>query len=123
MKLTLTGSSGANLIRSYSADVVRIAEHEVRRSCVVSSDTLVTDWEPQNFADLDVQHLTRVLELEPELVVLATGTTHQFAPASIRAALAARRIGLESMELGAACRTYNVLVQEQRRVAAMLFLR
>ncbi|HKT71993.1 MAG TPA: MTH938/NDUFAF3 family protein [Steroidobacteraceae bacterium] len=123
MKLTLAANSRANLIRSYAPDVICIAEREVRRSCIVTPDALITDWEPGTFADLDVRHLDRVLELAPELIVLATGTTHQFAPAPIRAALAERRIGLESMELGAACRTYNVLVQEERRVAAMLFLR
>ena len=49
--------------------------------------------------------------------------TQQFAPAALRDALAGRGVGLEAMQLGAACRTFNVLVQEERRVAAALFLR
>src|SRR5262249_50098333 len=116
VKLTLTAHSPANLIRAYASDLVRIGEQEIRRSCIVSPDVLITDWEPETFADLAPRHLDRVLELAPELVVLSTGATHQFAPAAIRAALVERRIGLEAMELGAACRTYNVLVQEERRV-------
>jgi uncharacterized protein len=57
------------------------------------------------------------------VVVIGTGAVSQFAPPAIRALLAQQGVGLEVMELGAACRTYNVLVQEQRRVAAALFLR
>ena len=50
-------------------------------------------------------------------------TAQQFASAQVRAAFAQRRVGIEVMQLGAACRTFNVLVQEERRVAAALFLR
>ena len=65
----------------------------------------------------------RILALTPEVVLLGTGATQRFAPPAVRAALAQRGVGLEAMQLGAACRTFNVLVQEERRVAAALFLR
>ena len=64
-----------------------------------------------------------IFALAPELVLLGTGPTQQFASAQVRAAFAQRRVGIEVMQLGAACRTFNVLVQEERRVAAALFLR
>jgi len=70
-----------------------------------------------------VNHLEPILELRPELVVLGTGARQRFAPAAIREVFAKRSIGIESMDLGAACRTFNVLVQEDRRVAAALFLK
>jgi len=60
--------------------------------------------------------------LKPELVLLGTGSTQRFPPGAIRAALTACGVGLEVMDLGAACRTFNVLVQEERQVAAALFL-
>jgi uncharacterized protein len=88
MKFTLEPASGTHLIRGYSADEIRIGEQSVRSSCIVTADRLITDWEPQSFAELDV-----------------------------------RGVALEAMHLGAACRTFNVLVQEERRVAAALFLR
>ncbi len=113
----------ANLIRGYSGSEVRIGEHSVRGSCIVSADTLITQWEPQSFAHLQVAHLEAILALAPELVVLGTGPAQQFPSAEIRALLTARGVGLEVMQLGAACRTFNVLVQEERRVAAGLFLR
>lgn len=95
----------------------------MQSSCIVTADRLITDWEPQTFAELGAAHLEAILALTPELVVLGTGTTQHFAPPAVRAALAERGVGLEAMHLGAACRTFNVLVQEERRVAAALFLR
>jgi uncharacterized protein len=123
MQLTLEAGSRANLIRGYSEAEIRIGELSVRRSCVVTADTLITDWAPESFADFRPEHLATILAQEPEVVVIGTGPASQFAPAAIRALLAQQGVGLEVMRLGAACRTYNVLVQEQRRVAAVLFLR
>ena len=97
--------------------------HTVRGSCIVTADTLITQWEPQSFAELEAAHLGALLVLSPEVVVIGSGPTQQFASGEIRALLAERGVGLEVMQLGAACRTFNVLVQEERRVAAGLFLR
>ncbi|HEV2229497.1 MAG TPA: Mth938-like domain-containing protein [Steroidobacteraceae bacterium] len=123
MKFTLEPGVPVNLIRGYSDSEVRIGGHSVRGSCIVTADTLITQWEPQSFAQLEAAHLEAILALAPELVVLGTGPAQQFPPAEIRALLARRGVGLEAMQLGAACRTFNVLVQEERRVAAGLFLR
>jgi uncharacterized protein len=123
VKFTLEPGVPVNLIRGYSDSEVRIGEHSVRGSCIVTADTLITRWEPQRFAELEAAHLEAILALKPELVVLGTGMTQEFPAAEIRALLAARGVGLEAMQLGAACRTFNVLVQEERRVAAGLFLR
>jgi uncharacterized protein len=123
MKFTLEASPNANLIRSYSADEIRVGEHSIRSSCIIMADALITDWPPVSLDDLTANHLEPILELRPELVLLGTGARQRFAPAAIRNAFAARSIGIESMDLGAACRTFNVLVQEDRRVAAALFLK
>jgi uncharacterized protein len=112
-----------NLIRGYSDSELRIGGHTVHGSCIVTADTLITQWEPQSFGELEPAHLEAVLALNPELVVLGSGPTQQFAQREIRALLARKGVGLEVMQLGAACRTFNVLVQEERRVAAGLFLR
>jgi uncharacterized protein len=122
MKFTLEASSRVNLIRAYSSQEIRIGEQRLRASCIVTPDTVIADWEPASFAALTAVHLEAVLALKPELVLLGTGPTQRFPPAGIRAALTARGVGLEVMDLGAACRTFNILVQEQRQVAAALFL-
>ncbi len=121
MKLTLQGRSNANLIRGYSAGGVRIGERVVSRSCIVAADTLI-EWDAPSVSELAASHLDPVFALNPELVLLGTGHTQRFPSASVRAAFASRGIGLEPMDLHAACRTYNVLVQEERRVVALLFL-
>lgn len=123
MKFTLEAAPGVNLIRSYSAEEVRIGEHSIRSSCIVTADSLITDWEPATLDAVTADHLEPIMALRPELVLLGTGARQRFAPSFIRAAFVARGVGLESMDLGAACRTFNILVQEERRVAAVLFLR
>ena len=123
MKFTLEAGTAGNLIRGYAPGEIRIGERTVHDSCIVTASELVTQWGPEAFADFSVAHLEPLIALAPELVILGTGMTQQFAPLPIRQALAARGIGLEAMQLGAACRTFNVLIQEERRVAAALFLR
>lgn len=122
MKFTLEGGSRANLVRGYSPQEIRIGDQLLTASCIVSADSLIADWEPRSFAELQSAHMERILALRPEVVLLGTGPTQRFPPAAIRAALTARGVGLEVMDLGAACRTFNILVQEERRVAAGLFL-
>ena len=122
MKFTLEASSRVHLIRGYSPQEIRIGDQRHTASCIVTADTLITPWEPASFADLKTEHLQAILALKPELVLLGTGPTQKFPPAAIRTAFTAAGIGLEVMDLGAACRTFNILVQEERRVAAALFL-
>jgi uncharacterized protein len=121
MKFTLESSSRVNVVRAYSQTQLRIGEALVRSSCIVSADRLISDWPPARFEALAPEHLTPIFELQPEVVLLGTGERQRFPPAEIRAAFAARGIGLEVMDLGAACRTYNILVQEERRAVAALF--
>ena len=123
MKFTLETTSRVNLIRGYSAQEIRIGEQRLQSSCIVSADQLITEWTPQTSADLAPEHLEPILALKPELVLLGTGATQRFPPGAIRAAFTAQGVGLEVMDLGAACRTFNILVQEERRVVAALFLR
>jgi uncharacterized protein len=123
VKFTLEAGTQAHLIRGYSDTEIRIGERRVHGSCIVTADQLLTDWGPASFAELTHAHLATLIALAPELVILGTGMRQQFAPPALRDALAGRGVGLEAMQLGAACRTFNVLVQEERRVAAALFLR
>jgi uncharacterized protein len=123
VKFTLEPSAGANLVRSYSDTELRIGEQRVQRSCLVTAARLITDWPPASFAELAPAHLDAIFALAPELVLLGTGPVQRFASAAVRDEFARRGVGLEVMQLGAACRTFNVLVQEDRRVLAALFLR
>jgi uncharacterized protein len=122
MKLTLDANQGVNLIRSYTHGEVRVGEQVLRRSCIITPDAVIADWRPADVADLRESDVEVLLAAQPELVLLGTGAVHRFAPAPIRSVFVKRGVALETMDLGAACRTFNVLVQEQRRVcAALLF--
>jgi uncharacterized protein len=122
MKFTLESSTRVNLVRAYSPTELRIGEEHVRSSCIVAANRLITDWAPARFEALLPEHLQAIFDLQPEVVLLGTGERQRFPTAGIRAAFAARGVGLEVMDLGAACRTYNILVQEERQAVAALFL-
>ena len=121
MKFTQQLPSGINLIRRYGADFIVIGEQEIRSSCLVTANSL-EPWTPRSVEELRAEHLGALFELAPEVVVLSTGAKQLFPRAALRAEFATRRIGLEVMEVGAACRTYNVLVGEERRVLAAVLL-
>jgi uncharacterized protein len=99
-----------------------VSERVLNRSCIIAPDMVIPDWRPTDVSDLRESDLEVLLSTKPDLVLLGTGATHAFAPTPIRGALVKRGIALETMDLGAACRTFNILVQEERRVcAALLF--
>jgi len=121
MKFTQQRAAGANLIRRYGADFIVIGEQEIRASCIVSA-TALTPWPPRVVEELTAESCAPLFALDPEVVVLSTGAAQKFPRAALRAEFATRKIGLEVMEIGAACRTYNVLVNEERRVLAAVLL-
>jgi uncharacterized protein len=122
MKFTQQSPDGVNLIRRYGADFIVIGEEEIRASCIVSARTLTRDWAPRAVEDLTLVNLAPLFALAPEVIVLSTGPSQKFPRAALRAEFASRRIGLEIMEVGAACRTYNVLVSEERNVVGAILL-
>ncbi len=122
MKFTQQPTAGINLIRRYGPGFITIGEEDIRASCLVTAGTLTRDWAPRTVEELTVEHLSPLFDLAPEIVVLATGAQQKFPRAALRAEFATRKIGLEVMEVGAACRTYNVLVGEERRVLAAIML-
>jgi len=121
MKFTLQNEEGINLIRRYGADFIAIGDNEIRASCIVSAN-LLSPWAPRSVDELTPEHFAPLFALEPEVVVLSTGARQLFPRAALRAQFATRKIGLEVMEIGAACRTYNVLVGESRHVLAAILL-
>ena len=120
MKLTLDANTGVTLIRSYSNVELRVADQVFHRSCILTPAEVIADWRPTKVEDLQEADLLAVFAQKPQIVLLGTGDRQQFPHVSIRGAFARAGIGLETMDLGAACRTFNVLVQEGRNVCAGL---
>lgn len=116
------GGAGRNFIHAYGPGQVTINQQAHRRSLLVTPSRLITDWPPQSFSDLSERHFDRIRELNPEVVVLGTGARLQFPRTADTRALVQANIGLEVMDTGAACRTYNILMQDGRRVVAALLM-
>ena len=121
MKLDLDANTGVqNIIHSYKIGQVVIAGTAHTQSVVVTADTIIHDWPPQCFDALHTTHFQSVAALEPEVVILGTGARLLFPAPDLISPLTERRIGLEVMDTGAACRSYNILVGEGRKVAAAI---
>lgn len=121
MKLTLASRS-QNFIRAYAGGEIRLSDQVLQQSCLIAPEQIISNWTQANVATLSADDLQPIFALKPEVVILGTGVRQQFPSAAIRAAFLAREIGLEVMDLGAACRTFNVLLSEDRRVVAALLL-
>jgi uncharacterized protein len=121
MKLHLQGAAGLNLVTGYGAGYVAINGARHTASLLLTADSLMR-WTPASFADLAPGHFDRVVPLAPEILVLGTGTRLQFPRPPLTRALVEARIGLEVMDTAAACRTYNILMGEGRKVAAALII-
>ncbi len=109
-----------NTVREISDRGIRVGAQWHTRSLLVSVDRIVTDWPVRSTEELDAVTLEPVFALEPEVVVLGAGPRQWFPAESIRILFLRRALGVESMSLAAAARTFNVLAAEGRRVVAAL---
>jgi len=120
LKLHLSNISGINAFTGYGEGYVMVNRQRYERSLVVQPDRLLTDWRPAGFDALAAADFARLAELKPEIVLLGTGARLRFPRPELTRALMEARIGLEVMDIQAACRTYNILAAEERKVAAAL---
>ena len=95
---------------------------KIERSIVIGSRGEKFDWDCARFEDLTEAHFTQLAATRPELVIFGSGTRIRFVPPAFLRGLMAQRIGIETMDTLAACRTYNVLAGENRRVIAALLI-
>jgi uncharacterized protein len=122
LKLHLDGASGRNAFTGYGAGYVTVNGTRYDKSLVVLPTRILADWPATTFEALEPGHLAALVGLGAEVVLLGTGDTLRFPPPEITRALVEARIGLEVMDVQAACRTYNILMAEERKVAAALLL-
>ena len=120
MKFTLESNAAVNLITAYGGGEIVLRERTLRGSVIVTPTEVIENWGVSSIAELDVSALEPVLALAPDLIVLGTGERLRFPPSGLRTQVTVRGVGLEVMDTAAACRTYNVLVLEGRKVVAAL---
>jgi len=122
MRFTQDSNSAAHFVRSYGGGELRINDNVYRAAVIVSASTVVTASDIRTMEDVNLLDPARILALDPELILLGTGPRQSFPSAAFGAQFLRAGIGFEVMDTGAACRTFNVLVGQQRRVVALLLV-
>lgn len=120
MKLHQSNIAGLNLFTAYGEGYVAVNHEKHSQNLILLPDSIIVGWStatPETLTEADMQKL---LELGTEIVLLGTGNRLRFPPGALLRPFAPAGIGLEVMDLQAACRTYNILAAEGRKVAAAL---
>ena len=120
MKLHLDQPGAINFITACEPAYVQVNQARYTASLIVLTHRVIEAWRPDRFAALAEQDFDELAGLGADIVLLGTGRTLRFPHPRLTRALMERRIGLEVMDAGAACRTYNILAGEGRKVAAAL---
>lgn len=122
MKLHLSELSDQNRITGYGNDYVLINQIRYENSLIVLPDHIIENWQAKTFEQLEAEHFECLIPFQPEIVLLGTGANLQFPHHTLMRTLHQSGVGIEVMDTHATCRTYNILVDEGRRVAAALLI-
>ena len=114
--------NSALMVRACDDGQITVGEQIYRRSLILTPERVIPDWRPGGYEEITEQDFDVVLSLQPEIILLGTGSTLCFPPAKLSAGILATGTGFEVMDTAAACRTYNILLSEKRKVIAALLL-
>ncbi len=122
MDLSLDRPDDYLFVRRTGADVITLADRELRRSFLLTPDQVVENWPAESADILSADHVEALLALQPELVLLGTGQRQIFPAPAFMAGFLRKGVGIEVMDNAAAARTYNLLAGEGRRVLGAFIL-
>jgi uncharacterized protein len=120
MKLHSTVTQQYQTVTAYDDDAVEINAKRFEHSLIVLPEVAPAVWPVTSFDALSIEHFAQIEATEPHVVILGTGNRQRFVHPKLTAALTACRVGVECMDNKAACRTYNILMAEGRKVALAL---
>ena len=120
MKLHADAIQALNTVTAYGPGYVEINRQSYRGSLLILPEEPVQAWGVDGFESLTEASFSELLTLRPEIILLGTGAKQRFPHPRLSAALARAGVGLDVMDTSAACRTYNILMAEGRRVLAAL---
>lgn len=120
--LDLDSNESSYQIRAYQPGSIRINAITYSRSLIVTPEQLIENWAPQTVAEVTAESFQPILELKPDVLLIGTGDKLVFLKPAIYGELINQAIGVEIMDTRAACRTFNALAAENRRVAAALVI-
>jgi uncharacterized protein len=118
LKLHEEAPTSLNAVTAYGPGFIEINRSRYQGHLLLAPDSPVQPWLAESFDTLCEEHFTALLALRPEIVLLGTGRRQRFPHPRLTAVLARAGIGVEAMDTAAACRTYNILMAEGRRVLA-----
>ncbi|HBE92496.1 MAG TPA: hypothetical protein DDW55_08190 [Gammaproteobacteria bacterium] len=122
MKLHLQQTGTSNVIRACERSMVKINDAVCTSSLIVTPDKLDPDWGITHASQLELEHLEQLLDYQPDIILLGTGNKHLLLEPRMMMSIMQKGIGIEVMTTDAACRTYNVLLGEDRAVLAALII-
>lgn len=120
MDLTLQNPGNNLFVRYATPDGIQVVDDFYPSAIILSAKEVITDWPVKSVHDIDRRHLEQILELAPEVVLIGTGRDQAFLPPELLMVFYERGVGVEVMNTSAACRTFNVLVSESRKVVGAL---
>ncbi len=123
MKLDLETNSGTNSVQAYSNQSIKIAGQWYSNSLLLTVNRIFDNWQANPVTGLKLDDFSLLLSQKPEVLILGSGQKIQFPPKPLYVELASLGIGLEVMDTEAACRTFNILLSEDRKVAAAIVLK
>ena len=123
MKLHQDPSQAAlNTVTGYGPGYVEVNKVRHDQSVIIAPEGTIAPWPVSRFEALDATHFDMLRALDPEVVIFGSGGRLRFAHPRLTTALTSQRIGVDSMDTQAACRTYNILMSEGRRVVLALLI-
>ena len=122
MKLHSDNNEKYQTVTGYDASGVEINAQRFDFSLIVMPEVPPRAWPVIRFEDLAAAHFEQIAQDKPDVVVLGTGARQRFVHPRLVASLSAMHVGVESMDSQAACRTYNVLMGEGRKVTLALII-
>ena len=120
MKLHLSNNAGLNLFTAYGDGFVAVNNEKYEKNLILLPDSLQQEWTAATLETLTADDMAKLINLGTEIVLLGTGKRLRFPPGALMRPFAPAGIGLEVMNMQAACRTFNILASEGRKVAAAL---
>jgi uncharacterized protein len=114
--------SDVQAISGYGPGWVGVDGEKITSSVILSSRGERIAWNAASFDDLNAGHFAALAAVDAEVVIFGSGSRIRFPQAAWLQPLVSRRIGIETMDTAAACRTYNILAYEGRSVAVALLI-
>jgi len=120
--LNLDDNQAAFQIKAFKPGHIQVNEKIYTKSLIITPTKLIEDWPPQSAQEISSDMFNDIQSLQPDILLIGTGSTLVLLPPEIYGHLINQGIGVELMNTSAACRTYNALSAESRNVVAALII-